>query len=705
MTGPRPLSGLRVLEVATGVAGAFCGRQFVNWGADVVMLEPQGGGRLREEGPLWRTARGQGSIPFEFLAAGKRAVADAPGVLTDLARRADVLICDPEPPGLSEIQAELASAVVVRISPFGLDGPRAGQAGGALEWQALSGYLSLNGPAGEPPLPAPGRILEHAVGANAFVGAMAALIRRRRTGGGGQVEVSGLETVAALVPYLREQHQGFTTRRDGGTPEGARLFRCADGYVTVAPAIPAHLPAYREVLGLSEDEAPDSLLSGDRAADVPRISATFGPRFARLPVQEVFLGLQVRGVVCGIVQDSAAVLGDPQLEARGFYARVDHPELGHLAFPGPAARIAGDAPSSLKPAPAAGSTAPASVGWDLRSAASGPAEGGPPLAGIMVVDLTQAWIGPMAGMLLGDLGAEVIKVEGPARPDIWRYLGQAPEVPGRPPTSPLNRSWYCNATNRNKRGLGLDLTTPAGRAIFLRLVEQADVVLENFTPLVMGRFGLGDTALASARPDLVFTSFSGFGSDGPFATFKANGASIEALAGWDALNRDATGNPVLMGTYSADPTGGLQMAAATLVGLYRRMETGAGARVDGSMLEASAEYIGDALLSEAVAQAGVDLEAVAAADSPAGAPVLTPVEAFDEPQLAARNWFIPIDAPGLGVSRHPGFLWRFDGTALAPPRPPPKLGEHSDEVLRERLGLSPAEVAGLRRDGVVGSEP
>ena len=117
------------------------------------------------------------------------------------------------------------------------------------------------------------------------------------------------------------------------------------------------------------------------------------------------------------------------------------------------------------------------------------------------------------------------------------------------------------------------------------------------------------------------------------------------------------------------------------------------------------ELIGDALLSEAVVRAGVEPEAVALANPPVDGPVLTPAEAFDEPQLVARDWFIPIDSPGLGVSRHPGFLWRFDGTALPPPRPPPKLGEHSDEVLSERLGLSPGELARLRQDGVVGSEP
>lgn len=332
-------------------------------------------------------------------------------------------------------------------------------------------------------------------------------------------------------------------------------------------------------------------------------------------------------------------------------------------------------------------------------------DSGAPLEGFTVLDLTQAWIGPMAGMILGDLGADVIKVEGVTRPDIWRYLGQGPESPGRPPTSPLNRSWYFNAANRNKRGLGLDLTSPRGRDLFLRFVAQADVVLENFTPQVMSRFGLDYATLAAGCPEIVFTSFSGFGSDGPFATFKANGASIEALAGWDGLHQDPAGEPVLMATYPADPTGGLQMAAATLVGLYRRLATGQGARVDGSMLEASAEYIGDVLLAESVLQAGGVVQEVEATAPPDEGAILSPLEALDEPQLAARRWFIRLESPGLGVSRHPGFLWRFEGASLAAPRPPPKLGQHTDELLRLRLGLDEAEIPRLKVDGVIGSEP
>jgi crotonobetainyl-CoA:carnitine CoA-transferase CaiB-like acyl-CoA transferase len=330
-----------------------------------------------------------------------------------------------------------------------------------------------------------------------------------------------------------------------------------------------------------------------------------------------------------------------------------------------------------------------------------------------VLDLTQAWIGPMAGVLLADLGAQVIKVEGLNRPDIWRLLGQVEEEPGETPTSPLNRSRYFNGANRSKRGLALDLGHPAGAEAFLRLVAEADVVLENFTPGVMRRFGLDFARLSAVRPDLVMTSFSGFGAEGPHAGFKANGASIEALAGWAALHRDAEGRPVQMGGYPADPMCGLQMAASTLVALYRRARGGGGAHVEGSMLEAASGYLGDVLLAEALARAGAE-----SADDPAlqvrlgeiagrwavegGAgpvAVATTWEALADPRL--RDWLIPLASPGRPDGRHPGYLWRFADAPLAPASPPPRLGEHTAEVLS--LCLSTAEVAALVASGVAGT--
>ena len=693
----QPLDGLRVLELADGPAGAFCGRQFASWGADVVMLEPSGGGPLRGAAPTWIKDGQAGSAAFDSLACGNRSVglAEAPSLLP----AADVLVCD-VPAGelekrlggdTAELRRTHPRLVVVSISAFG--DPEGGAASVA-ELEAMSGYLSLNGPAGQPPLPSPANIMAHAMGANAFLGAMAAVLGRARTGLGEHVAISGLETIASFVMWLREQHQDAPTVRNGGTPEGARLIRCQDGFVSVAPSVAPHLPAYREVLGVPYAVNLEGLAEGGRLQAADRVAAALAPYAAQLSVEEVFLGLQVRGVACGKVQSLREVLDDRQLEDRAFFQTLDHPVGGALPLAGRPALMT-DAPLlSPSPAPEPASTVAADLGWTPVVRAATP-DSGPPLAGLRVLDLTQAWIGPMAAVALADLGAEVVKVEGASRPDIWRFLGQADARPGDA-TAPENRSWYFNGANRSKLGLGLDLSQPAGADLFRRIVADADIVLENFTPHVMARFGLDYPRLCAARPDVILTSFSGFGAFGPHADFKANGASIEALAGWDALNLDAAGQPVLMGGYPADPICGLQMAACTLVALYRRLQTGVGAHVEGSMMEAAAGYIGDALLAEALSHAGAEAQRRTPPAPPSAA---TTWEAMADRRLG--DWFIALETPGLGLCRHSGRLWRFADAALPAAIPPPRLGQHTGAVLAP--WLTPEEIALRVEAGVVGS--
>lgn len=683
-----PLAGVRVLELGGGLSAAFCGRQLALWGAEVAVSVEQAA-VVAAAGPTIRRDGRAASAAEAYLQTGKRRLTDSGRGLLDAA---DVVIGGFEPPGAAgwdDLAARRPGVVFVSISPFGLSGPRAGQDACIAELEALSGYLSLNGPADGPPLPAPARLLDYAIGANAFVGAMGGLIRQRRWGCGELVEVSGLETIAGLVPFVREQQQGHATVRNGGTPEGARLLPCRDGHVAVAPAIGVHLEAYREVLCVPDDvviEIPEARVLG---AGVDRVAAALAPYASRLSMEEVFLGLQVRGVVCGKVQSLDDVLADRQLEdLRAFSPQAT--ALGEGRIPLSPARLDGAAP----PAPAAREAPPA---WAPRSDRGGDAGGPAPLEGLRVLDLTQAWIGPICGIMLADLGAEVIKVEGPARPDIWRHLGQAEPAGPRP----LDTSCYFNAANRNKLGLTLDLGSPEGARDLLRLARGSDVVIENFTPRVLARLGLEPARLRTENPRLVVTSFSGFGAEGPHADFKANGSSIEGLAGWDALNLDHRGRPTLMGGYPADPICGLQMAGCTLVALYRSLATGEGGHVEGSMLEAACGYIGDALLARSLeargcatvawpepaarmeAASGVDAWQVAVGER--RTPVLSTLQALEEPQLEARGWFITLDTDGQGRAKHPGRFWRFDRSRLPEPTPPPRLGEHTDEVLR-RLG-------------------
>jgi len=654
---------------------------------------------------------------------GKRSVLADNLDCDDLLRRADVLIldaCGARRLGLQvkDLTDRFPGLVVIYLSAFGLDPEPEDPDADIAELQALTGYLALNGRSDEPPILAPEGLLEHAISANAFVGAMAALVRRRRTGRGGLVEVSGLESIAGLLPYLREQQLGVSSPRQAGTPEGGRLIRCLNGYVSVAPGVLAHLPAYRDTLGMSQADAPDSLLESGSGLAADRAAAAFAPFAARLAVKAVFLSLQKAGVVCGIVQPLAAVLEDPQLAALQFFGEAEFAEIGDVRVVGRAARLDSIGGPHIGQAPHLGSASIEDLGWAVIPFQPDHAQAlEAPLAGLKVLDLTQAWIGPIAGMILGDLGAEVIKVESPTRPDVWRLVGPA-DGGGTSSGSPLNRSCYFNAVNRNKLGLGLNLAVPAGAALFRKLAMQADIVLENFTPNIMARFGLDYANLTLVNPSLVMTSFSGFGTVGPYAAFKANGVSIEALAGWDSLHCDSRGDPVLMASYPADPICGLQMAASTLVALYRRTLSGEGGHVEGSMFESAVEYIGDSLLAETLSRAGSEVSdppqrAVVRGNDNTGlvlskpsgrlVPVCDTLSALQHPIFSARNWFLRLPTPGLGERLHNGYFWRFHGRDHPASTPAPKLGEHTTDLLVNRLGLRDHQIEALLAEGTVGS--
>ncbi|MCW5759439.1 MAG: CoA transferase, partial [Phenylobacterium sp.] len=195
------------------------------------------------------------------------------------------------------------------------------------------------------------------------------------------------------------------------------------------------------------------------------------------------------------------------------------------------------------------------------------------------------------------------KIESHRRPDIWRTVPAQPPAFDAPQAAPPNRCWAFNSVNLNKRDLTLDLRSPEGKDLFLRLVRDADVVAENFTPTVMDKFGLAYPALREARDDIVMLSSSGFGKTGLWSLFKTNGSAIEALAGWDSLHAYHDGDPVLMGFYQADAIDGFQMAAMILVCLVHRRRTGRGEAIDAAMLDASVGYIGECLLEAQVGDA------------------------------------------------------------------------------------------------------
>ncbi|HEY48559.1 MAG TPA: CoA transferase [Dehalococcoidia bacterium] len=212
-----------------------------------------------------------------------------------------------------------------------------------------------------------------------------------------------------------------------------------------------------------------------------------------------------------------------------------------------------------------------------------------PLQGVRIIDACIYWAGPMATMLLADLGAEVVKIESIQRLDFLRLLGGWPSADG------YEFSAAFNGTNRNKYGITLNLNHPRGREIFKRLVEIGDVVTENFSPRVMENWGLTYDALKEIKPGLIMLSMPGFGTTGPWRNYVTFGPNVEMVSGMPTISGYPGGEPMMTG-YIADPAAGLMGAVAVVVALQHRHRTGKGQHIDLSQIEAFTAFMGQAII-------------------------------------------------------------------------------------------------------------
>ncbi len=393
-----------------------------------------------------------------------------------------------------------------------------------------------------------------------------------------------------------------------------------------------------------------------------------------------------------------------------------------------------------------------------------------PLAGLRVLDLARHLAGPYCGMLLGDLGAEVIKVERPGTGDETRQWGP-PFVGGE--------SAYYLCANRNKKSLTLNLKSPRGREIAGQLVANADVLIENFGTGGATALGLSYEELGVRNPRLVYCSISGFGHTGPDRQLGGYDLLIQARGGLMSITGEPDGEPLKVGVAITDLLTGLFAANAVQASLIERHASGAGQHLDIALFDsqiASLANIGsnhlcsgqvpqrwgnahpsivpyqafraadgyfvlaignDEQWQRFCAAAGVPewsrdprfaanprrvehrqellgllevlllertvadwVRSCADAGVPAG-PVNTIDQVFAEPQTLARNMLVELPHPTAGSVRLAGTPLKLSRTPAAVRRPPPLLGQHTEELLASDLGLSAEEIANLRQQGIV----
>lgn len=207
------------------------------------------------------------------------------------------------------------------------------------------------------------------------------------------------------------------------------------------------------------------------------------------------------------------------------------------------------------------------------------------LGGIIVLDLTRVLAGPYATMLLGDMGADIIKIEPPVVGDDSRQFGPYIE----------DESVYFMSLNRNKKSMTLNLKKEKGKEIFKEMIKRADVVIENYRPGTMEKLGLGYDKLKEINPSIIYAAVSGFGHTGPYSNKAAYDAVIQAMSGLMSVTGQKEGNPTRVGTSISDINAGLFATIGILAALNYRNQTGIGQKVDVAMLDSSVAILENAV--------------------------------------------------------------------------------------------------------------
>jgi crotonobetainyl-CoA:carnitine CoA-transferase CaiB-like acyl-CoA transferase len=221
----------------------------------------------------------------------------------------------------------------------------------------------------------------------------------------------------------------------------------------------------------------------------------------------------------------------------------------------------------------------------------GPSGGNPrlPLAGLKVLELGRMLAAPLVGQLLGDLGAEVLKVERRGEGDIFRMYGPPFVTDGDGQRTP-DSAIYTSA-NRNKSSIEVDLATAEGQALVRDLARVADIFVENFKVGSLAQFGLDEPSLRQANPGVIYLSLSGFGQTGPYARRPGTDSAFQAMSGLMDVSGEADGEPTKVGTYAIDYTAGLYGALSVLAALRHRDQTGEGQHIDLSILECALAFM------------------------------------------------------------------------------------------------------------------
>jgi crotonobetainyl-CoA:carnitine CoA-transferase CaiB-like acyl-CoA transferase len=590
---PHPLESLRVLDLSTGIAGPYATKLFVDAGADVVKIEPKGGD------PLRRWTASQQDLPddetgplFQFLNAGKRSIVLDPRDAQDRARfgafveRTDILIEDwgaggLEAAGLSpdawlDLNPRLA---LVRISPWGQQGPWARRAANDFTLQAATGSIEYRGLPDREPVAAGGRISDWIAGSFAGLSALAAWRSARHTGEGQIVDLSSFEAALQCLTVFADLGSQFT----GGVPlprsvEIPSIEPTKDGYVGFCTITGQQWTDFCSMMGHQEIAEDQRFLEGrERMNHIDMMQRTIHAWTRAHTTEEIIELCEMLRIPVAPIGNGRELPRFDHLVERGIYQRT---ATGFLQ-PRPPWRL-----QSAEPAPLGRSPELDEDREPLLAMLEKPAprtavrEGDAehlPFGGLRIVDLTAFWAGPYATSILSDLGADVIKVESIQRPDGMRFAG-ALRSENLWEWSPV-----FHGANPGKRDVTLRLDHEQGLALVKRLIADADIVIENFSARVMPGFGLDWETIQALNARAIFVRMPAFGLEGPWKDRAGFAMTVEQVSGlaWVTGYEDMP----LVVRGCCDPIGSVHTVFALGLALEERRRTGRGQIVEVPLVE------------------------------------------------------------------------------------------------------------------------
>ena len=632
------MDGIRVLDLSDE-RGQLCGMMLADLGAEVVCIEPPEGSKARRHGPFADSIRDPEKSLFwwSYARSKKSAVVDLETEtgreqLKALAARFDVVI-ETETPGrmasmglgYQDLAALNPGLILVSITPFGQDGPKADWPATDLTVLASGGPLWLTGDHDRAPVRVRVPQAFNHASCEAAVAVLVALAEREHSGLGQHVDVSAQQAVTlATQSDVVAERVGVNgaSRYGGGMAIGPVVLRfvypASDGHVaithvfgsTIGPATARMMECvfedgfcdevmrdkdwvgYAEILGVTET-----------IEDFEAAKAAIAAWTSSKTKEELLRISMERHLLIAPASTPQDAVESEHFKAREFFKQTERPDgEGEVGLPGAWAQFSRFKLREPSPAPRLGQhTAEVlreletpSTGSASKGGKSDAAPGALPLEGVKILDFMWALAGPMATRILADYGATVIRIESTSRLDVCRTMHPMIEGEGR------ERAALFHSANAGKKMLTLDLALPEARDIVLDLVRWADVVTEAFVPGTMERLGFGYDALCEIKPDLIMLSTCLMGQTGPLAKFAGYGnlgASVGGfhhMAGW--------GDRPPAGPYGAytDYMAPRFNAVALLAALDHKRRTGEGQRVDVAQAEVGLHFLSPALLHYSV---------------------------------------------------------------------------------------------------------